>query len=218
MALAFEEFITPFGSSGPRMTHGTASPAGTFPANEGDICFNDSFAAGQPWAWVCTVTGTPGTWVPVAQGFASGVPHFYSGTVSPASGTYVQGDISYNSAPSVGAPFAWVCTSGGTPGTWLPIVLLPQNLAFATITATNIPTARWVNLIPGATASPLTLPTAGSVTAGFIMTIKNITSAITLTVVPATGDNYDVGTSAISLTMNQTATIISSGVTNWYKQ
>lgn len=31
--------------------------------NQGDICYNLSVAVGQPKGWVCTVSGTPGTWV-----------------------------------------------------------------------------------------------------------------------------------------------------------
>jgi hypothetical protein len=31
--------------------------------NQGDICYNLSVAIGQPKGWVCTVAGTPGTWV-----------------------------------------------------------------------------------------------------------------------------------------------------------
>lgn len=42
------------------------------------------------------------------------------GTAAPATGTYLQGDIVWNSAPSnaAGQPIGWVCVVGGTPGTW----------------------------------------------------------------------------------------------------
>lgn len=39
--------------------------------------------------------------------------------VSPASGTWNQGDIAFNVLPAVGSPKGWVCTVGGTPGTWV---------------------------------------------------------------------------------------------------
>jgi len=35
-------------------------------------------------------------------------------------GTYQTGDRVFNSGPSDGAPLGWVCTAGGTPGTWHP--------------------------------------------------------------------------------------------------
>jgi len=40
------------------------------------------------------------------------------GTAAPTSGTYEQGDIVYSSAPAAGGYIGWVCTTGGTPGTW----------------------------------------------------------------------------------------------------
>ena len=46
------------------------------------------------------------------------VPRIYYGTAAPASGSYVVGDIVYNTAPASGAFIGWVCTSAGSPGTW----------------------------------------------------------------------------------------------------
>lgn len=40
-------------------------------------------------------------------------------TAAPVAGTWAQGDIVKNSAPSVGQPKGWVCTVAGTPGTWV---------------------------------------------------------------------------------------------------
>lgn len=40
------------------------------------------------------------------------------GTAPPVADTYEQGDIFYNSAPVSGGYIGWVCTVGGTPGTW----------------------------------------------------------------------------------------------------
>jgi len=41
-----------------------------------------------------------------------------NGTVAPASGAFVQGDICWNSAPAAGGAPGWVCVTGGSPGTW----------------------------------------------------------------------------------------------------
>jgi hypothetical protein len=38
----------------------------------------------------------------------------------PAAGTWSTGDIVFNSAPVAGGKVGWVCTAGGTPGTWKP--------------------------------------------------------------------------------------------------
>jgi len=40
------------------------------------------------------------------------------GAAAPGAGTWVQGDICWNTAPAAGGPPGWVCTTGGTPGTW----------------------------------------------------------------------------------------------------
>jgi hypothetical protein len=45
----------------------------------------------------------------------------------PTTGTWAVGDICYNSAPSAGEAIFWVCTSAGTPGTWVVGQTLPKN-------------------------------------------------------------------------------------------
>lgn len=44
---------------------------------------------------------------------------FDTGTAAPTSGTWGRGDRRFNSLPAVGQPKSWVCTAGGTPGTWV---------------------------------------------------------------------------------------------------
>lgn len=38
---------------------------------------------------------------------------------APASGTWATGSRIFNSSPAVGQPKGWICTAGGTPGTWV---------------------------------------------------------------------------------------------------
>jgi len=40
-------------------------------------------------------------------------------SAAPTSGTYSQGDRVVNATPAVGQPKGWICTVGGTPGTWV---------------------------------------------------------------------------------------------------
>ena len=78
----------------------------------------------------------------------------YTCTAAPVSGTYQTGDICFNSTPSsasgsASAYLGWICTSGGTPGTWVPIpgglnnhfqnsITVDQNLTVTgTLTAPN---------------------------------------------------------------------------------
>lgn len=42
---------------------------------------------------------------------------FY-GSAAPSSGSYQVGDRVWNTAPTAGGTMGWVCTAGGTPGTW----------------------------------------------------------------------------------------------------
>ena len=37
---------------------------------------------------------------------------------APSTGTWLQGEIVYNSAPAAGGTVGWVCTTSGSPGTW----------------------------------------------------------------------------------------------------
>lgn len=46
-----------------RLFYGTSTPSNTLPYLVGDRILNITPVAGQPKAWVCTVAGSPGTWV-----------------------------------------------------------------------------------------------------------------------------------------------------------
>jgi len=55
-------------------------------------------------------------------------------TAAPTTGTWALGDFVRNSAPAEAGTagskyltFGWVCTVGGTPGTWLPARFLTGN-------------------------------------------------------------------------------------------
>lgn len=56
------------------------------------------------------------------------------GTAAPTTGTWSQSDMVRNTAPSEAGSasskyvvIGWVCTVGGTPGTWLPMRTLTGN-------------------------------------------------------------------------------------------
>lgn len=46
------------------------------------------------------------------------------GTAEPASGTWVRGDVCYNTLPAAAGVPGWVCTTAGTPGTWKAMAAL----------------------------------------------------------------------------------------------
>ena len=43
---------------------------------------------------------------------------YYSGTAAPSTGTWLRGQRVWNKEPSAEGYVGWVCTSGGSPGTW----------------------------------------------------------------------------------------------------
>jgi hypothetical protein len=47
----------------------------------------------------------------------------FSDTAAPTTGTWLQGDIVWNSAPTASSTAAWICTTAGTPGTWTGLTL-----------------------------------------------------------------------------------------------
>lgn len=49
---------------------------------------------------------------------ANGVNKMCWGAASPASGTWVQGDICWKTTVAAAGSMGWMCTTGGTPGTW----------------------------------------------------------------------------------------------------
>jgi hypothetical protein len=70
-------------------------------------------------------------------------------TAEPIVGTWKRGDIVYNSAPSAGSVFGWVCVTAGTPGTWVPFAGVQPANAY---TVANPSTDRALNVTGDTTA------------------------------------------------------------------
>lgn len=51
--------------------------------------------------------------------FGFGAHSIFWGTEPPTKGTWAQGDRGFNTSATIGHPKGWVCTVGGTPGTWV---------------------------------------------------------------------------------------------------
>jgi hypothetical protein len=52
------------------------------------------------------------------NGFGLNDKKVLSGSAAPTAGSFVQGDMMFNSAPTAGGPMGWMCVAAGTPGTW----------------------------------------------------------------------------------------------------
>lgn len=55
---------------------------------------------------------------PIFNVSGTGLRSFYS-TAAPISGAWSRGEQVFNSLPATGSPRGWVCTAGGTPGSWV---------------------------------------------------------------------------------------------------
>lgn len=64
---------------------------------------------------------TTGKFAPVYAGYEEIVPDCNLATTPPTAGTWTAGRMLYNATPTVGQPKGWVCTVGGTPGTWVSL-------------------------------------------------------------------------------------------------
>lgn len=71
---------------------------------------------------------------------------------APVSGTWVTGDVVFNSAPASGGNVGWVCSSGGSPGTWLQFgvdvnnTLTAPAIVGATLSGTIAGTPTWSSI------------------------------------------------------------------------
>lgn len=84
---------------------GTGALAGWMTGGRGSLQTNNLFVGPM-------FLGTQGnTW-------GGGERMIQYGAAEPTTGTYAQGDIVFNNAPTSGGYVGWVCTAGGTPGTW----------------------------------------------------------------------------------------------------
>jgi hypothetical protein len=54
---------------------------------------------------------------------------FDTGLAAPVDGTWALGFIRFNSAPVLGGNVGWICTTGGTPGTWAEFGFISANPA-----------------------------------------------------------------------------------------
>lgn len=72
------------------------------------------------------------------------------GTDDPSSGTWVVGDTVFNTNPAGTAPYAWLCTGAGSPGSWRPIGGETRSVAPAQFDKTNTS----LSYVTGLGASP----------------------------------------------------------------
>jgi hypothetical protein len=102
------------------MKNNTAGAAGPVSWGSNFTLVNSTFM-GPPAGEFRTITfyyDNP-TWVEIARS-----PSQERGSAAPTAGTWATGDKVWNTAPEPGGNAGWVCTAGGTPGTWKPFAVI----------------------------------------------------------------------------------------------
>lgn len=153
--------------------------------------------------------------------WGNGRPKVYLGTAVPSNGAYNQGDIIWNSAPSITSPAGWICTTGGTDAT---VVFAQFGMAgggaelTTTATSGTLSSAYSMILLNPASTGTYSLPNVTAFSAGSTLFIKNIASGST-TLTPLGANNYEATSiAAITLAQNARVTLRSGGTTTWYLQ
>jgi parallel beta-helix repeat protein len=101
----------------PIMLDSTIKATGTAPIT--NLRAHGNHLAGTTNATVVNTPASVANIYSFNNGFAS--QRITSASAVPSTGTWAAGDKCYNTAPSAGQAFAWVCTVAGTPGTWVAI-------------------------------------------------------------------------------------------------
>lgn len=130
----------------------------------------------------------------------------------PSSGSWQVGDLCWNSAPAVGSPLGWVCTTAGaTGGTWTSFAALPSSANGVTTLAAAGNVAATANILTTTGTAyniTLALPTLNNTN----LYVVNLASG-TITAIAATGAAV-VGLATVPTT---TSGSFRSNSTNWYR-
>lgn len=143
-----------------------------------------------------------------------GIRQSQADTAVPGSGTYNVMDKVENSSPALATPTTWICTAGGSPGTWVsegPLQNVANVAALAAVGSAAL-TANVVS-ITGSGAHNVTLAAPVAANNGTFITLVNASSG-TVTAVAATG----AGVVGLATAATNTSATFVSVTTNWYRQ
>lgn len=121
-SLAVNELVSP---TGQRITFGTAAPTSQF-NKVGDIVINTAPSAAGVFCWVCSASGSPGTWITTVLGAST------TATPTVPSATVAGTGTTQGTAAAVVAGFTSVTLADGIVG-----VLLPTASAGTQVTLKN---------------------------------------------------------------------------------
>lgn len=116
-------------NSGPGLRTLDVSNVLLYPANMQFVVPSTANSIGAETAWVGEYRTSIGS--AITAGAITNVRQNMGGSLvtsvsaAPTTGTWPIGAVVFNSAPTSGQPMGWMCSAGGTPGTWLPMPNLP---------------------------------------------------------------------------------------------
>lgn len=135
-----------------------------------------------------------------------------SGAIPPTSGAWTVGDLVWNESPAAGEALGWVCTSAGSPGTWLPVGHAVNTTVTAISAAGTIsPSDSVVDVATGAFNITLAAPTSAQ--NGALISVTN-DSAGAVTLTPVAGVTLYAGSAVLAT--NTSATLRTVGG-NYYR-
>jgi hypothetical protein len=136
---------------------------------------------------------------------------------SPTSGTWKVGDIAYNSSVTLGGFIGWVCTAGGTPGTWTTFgTIAVTNEIRSTTISTSLVSGTDHILSIGTLSGNITVTLPASPNSGdeFIIKDANGSAATYNITIDGNGHNIDANSTFIMTTDYDTVTVKYNG-TKW---
>ena len=138
------------------------------------------------------------------------------GSAAPTSGRWENGDMIFNNnfytANTTGAPLIWLCTVGGSPGTWVAKLPMQDPSVVRAVTAnTTLALTDNILTVSSASAVTVTLPVVTSAANGLDVSIVNLGSG---TVALAATSSNLVGVAGIAAT-SQGEVMISGS--KWYR-
>lgn len=144
------------------------------------------------------------------------LPAINYASAPPTDGYWAQGQVIINNQPAAGAAIGWVCTTAGTPGTWVALgFATPTTLTTVSTASSTLASGSRYNLLTATAASSYTLPAAGSQAAGTVLTVINVGGASAVTLAAPSG-NTIVGGPVVTTVANARLSVLSDGNTTWY--
>jgi hypothetical protein len=132
------------------------------------------------------------------------------GTAAPSTGTWGQGDLAWNQTPTAGGTSFWMCTTGGSPGTWTANLfsgtgssqtgLVRKSTSYAMASGD-------LGVIATANGITITLPTGlTGANAAFSYVVKLASATSTITVATGSTGKIDPFTGGVNATSETIST------------